>query len=388
MSVWYNSGMTEETRNTGTVVVSEADVADPANGIAIARPAGFTNIHISDVLAFKRCRRAWKWSSRLQRNLEPDRPYLPFYVGSALHYCMEHLYRYGTDYDQALTDFIKTHSAFVDKLSEADYDKVVEGLDLVRSMMQHYEVWRKYYKGPFNDADLEFIALEQTFNVPFRANGLTSLRLRLEGRFDGIVRRKSNGRLYVLEFKTTRSIQERIKVLPFEEQATVYSIAAQEMYGEPIAGVIYTLLRKKAPSTPAVLQNGTISLAKRIDTSFEWFLDTIRNHYGIENNSDIDKRYVPFLKELATKDNPFIQRFAIARNTKELARGAIDLWNAAQEMTRRSTPIYPHGGQHCAFCLFRNPCMALNTGMNYEMLLRNEYRERILDAADEAGVED
>jgi hypothetical protein len=67
----------------------------------------------------------------------------------------------------------------------------------------------------------------------------------------------------------------------------------------------------------------------------------------------------------------------IRRTEAEISELAKNLRVTALEMVRPSTVLYPSPGwTNCTFCRFTGPCLAMNSGHDYEMLLEHEYRKR------------
>jgi len=349
-------------------------------------------LHISDVLAFKSCRRRWDYSSLLRRNLTPIGIYTPFFTGRVIHGALDGLYRYGENPITVVPALVRAET---DKLQQqyptiyaANRITIVEQTELCIEILNHYMQWRGSYRGKFQDNDLDFLNVEQAFDVPMRTNrGFLARSLRLAGRFDGIVRHKKDDQLYLWEVKTTRSISQRLKQLDLEEQADAYCIAAQELLGQPIAGVIYTLIRKAVPQSPLVLKSGYLSQNKQIDTTFAHYLAAIRAHHGhVATNDFIQETYGDFLQHLLDNGNPFFERVMIRRSQQQLKSARDELYAVALEMTRPSIPIYKHGQLGCNWCIFREPCIAQQQGqiefsekLLQDNFIQNTYHQRTND---------
>lgn len=341
-----------------------------------------TSIHISDVRTFRTCRRKWNWSSAMGRNLEPTVPYIPFFTGRAIHHCLE-MY-YGPRHiplDKSLDQFLKDEKTEIDKIGvlwpseESSFDEQIE---MMRSILGHYKLWVEHDHKMYSDENLEFISLETEFDVPMvTPGGRVSKKMRLGGRFDGVVKHIPTGDYWIWECKTTRSVRELIDSLSNDEQCGVYMHAASKMLGVPIKGVLYNIIRKKVPTTPATLQNGLLSQAAKIDsTAFfyswcirqlcpDWSVDTIQGFYG------------PFLDMLAEKEQLFFMRFPVYRTEYEIKGLMKNIYYTALEMVNSKTVLYPAPGWlNCTMCHFRGPCLAMNSGSDYEVLLDAEYQPR------------
>lgn len=351
-------------------------------------------IHISDVLAFKSCRRKWDYASLLRRNLTPLGVYAPFFTGRVIHGALDRLYRFGVnpvDEVPALVhaETFKLRTEYP-TIYTANEPTINEQAEFCKALLAHYLQWRQSYKGPFNDYDLDFINVEQSFNVPMRTSrGFLARRLRLAGKFDGVVRYKKDDQLYLWEVKTTKSINNRIKQLDLEEQPDAYALAAQEILGQPIAGIIYTLIRKATPETPQELKRGGLSQNKQIDTTFAHYLAAIRAYHGHNaTNEFIQDTYGPFLQHLLDNGNPFFERVMIRRTPAQLRTARNELYAVALEMTQPRVAIYKTGDVHCNWCIFREACIARQQGnIEYsEQLLKENYTQNTYHLRSEEDV--
>jgi len=350
------------------------------------------DIHISDVLTFKRCRRAWNWASPLRSNLTPLQPYGPFFIGSVVHGALRQRYYFGINavdvVDELADEYLAPLRDRYPAVLEANRPKIDEWVTFCKAILEHYDQWARSYNGPYNDRTLDFINVEQSFNVPMRTNrGFYARRIRKAGKFDGIVRHRLDGKLYLWEIKTTKSIFQRERQLDLEEQADSYALDVQEMLGESVAGIIYTLIRKALPVAPDVLKRGGLSQNKQIDTTFERYLAAIREYHGHNATSTfIADTYGEFLQHLLDNGNPFFHRVMITRSPAQLKTARDELYAVAQEMVNPSVAIYKTGDTHCNWCIFREMCIALQQGqyefaekMLHENFVPNTYHIQGVD---------
>lgn len=351
------------------------------------------HVHISDVLAYKTCRRAWDFSSPLRQNQEPAQLYAPFFVGTAFHEAMEHLYKHQIPVMVTAADIIRRQALLVQQaglVQSFEEDALEDQAELVMGMLEHYELWRQKDRSEWADRNWTFMPeyAEYTFTAPlYNPQGKRSNKVALKGRIDNIARHKVTGRLWIWEFKTCRSLIERVSLLPYDEQASAYISAASHFLGEPVAGIMYTLARKKAPTRPRVLQNGRLSDAKNIDTSLEMFIKHAQEQYatqlvGLEPAQQVQRiqQWHPaVISELASKPQRFFWRVPLRRTAPELQQASAHLWQVALEMVNPKTPAWPHGGFHCQFCRFRQPCQEMNQGASVQEALAacgHEYQPR------------
>jgi len=403
-------------------------------------------IHVSDVTAFLRCRRAWNWSSRLRSNLEPIRPYSPFVLGRAVHEAAEKLHASGnvptdsinTFFDEELAVLTAAHPGAASYLADDagggahgpvalakaasdeewlsgdatiltsaslvadDLRMLEEQRELALGMLEHLAAWEKRQRGPFSLANLEFLTLEQDFKVPIvhPLTGEVNLLACFAGRWDGLVRRRDNGDVYIWELKTTKSIGHRAKMLSNDIQCSYYLNAARMAFPElagQLKGMLYTLMAKRLPKAPKVLNSGMLSTDIR-GQSFESYVAWCDRHHGLRDTMTDDERRTflgnnygaPLLalRDSTLPDNIFFERHVVARNATALERAAQDLWDQTANMTNAQLSLYPTPDYSCSWCLFYEPCIALQNGEDADSLLKTLYRNRTQHAGDSDADDD
>jgi len=245
--------------------------------------------------------------------------------------------------------------------------------ELGLAMLKHYSLW-----SPGRDFRYTLWGTEMAFKVPIPPVGEDSPELDYAGRFDGIVKNLYNDRYYVLEFKTSKSI-DRMSGTFRGMQPTAYIWAAAEVCQTPITGVLYRILRKKIPSDPVPLKTaGRFSRAKRQKTSWEWFkywVTAWATHHNVSPeevlalNNDVKAMFLE-------KGNEFFKEQVITRQARQIQECLIALAYEGAQMTDPDIPIYPLSGMHCSWCPFREPCDLMSMEMPYQALLDAEYASR------------
>lgn len=338
------------------------------------------NIHISDIRSFRSCRRKWDWSSGMRNNLEPSIPYAPFFVGRAVHYALENYYGPAhVDIWESLEKYLANETKIAGTMWKQEIDKWDESVTLISELLQHYQLWIQVDTSAYRDDTLEFMDLEVPFNVPMYhpETGLEDENIRLEGRFDGIVLHKPTNTFWIWECKTARSIGELVKSLENDEQAGAYIYAAQQIKDIEIKGVLYNILRKKAPAHPRVLNTGFLSQTKSADlTPFSFAADARKAHPDADW-AFIEQYYGSYIYSMSIGNNGFFARYPIQRSQFEVKQLVDNLYWTALEMVDPNTKIYPSPTFiQCNFCPFRAPCLTKNRGGDYEALLEAEYQLR------------
>jgi hypothetical protein len=249
---------------------------------------------------------------------------------------------------------------------------------LMHNMLMHYSLWVSLDKKMYSDHNLEFVSLEQSFEIPLPTpSGRASKKLSLGGRFDGVVLHKPTGEYWIWETKTTRSVQELVKSLANDEQCGVYMYAASKMLGVPIKGVLYNIIRKKAPTKPAVLQSGLLSKASNVDCTAFFYFNSIKELYPDWTIETIDEFFGDILTSLQANEQKFFMRYPVYRSPIEIHNLMQGIYYTATEMVRPTLRLYPSPSWlTCTFCAFKSPCLTMNMGGDYEVLLREEYQSR------------
>lgn len=195
---------------------------------------------------FKRCRRRWDYSSQNRQNLTPviDAPALS--LGLLIHEALaawlnepdinlKDLYM-----DCASKELVKVKERYFKsvgaEISLSEFSILKEAVILGISMCENYQA---YYKNPLPDG-FKLIAAEQQVLVK-----VPGTRHRLEARFDAILERLSDKRLFVFEHKTYNS-RPNIKELQQNDQMLAYSWVLAKLNLGSVGGVIYNGLFKRS----------------------------------------------------------------------------------------------------------------------------------------------
>jgi hypothetical protein len=253
---------------------------------------------------------------------------------------------------------------------------IPEFIEFGETLFEHYRQWAVNMHGNLGDESFDPISVEQPFDVPILTPaGFPSSKFRFAGRVDGVWRSRIDGQLYLHEIKTTSSIDGRLAQLQFEYQPTAYMLAMQEVYKEPIAGVVYTLIRKKLPADPDVLKNGLLSQNKGIDTTADHYLACIKKHHQnpTMGPNAIKIAYGDILSTLLNQPNRFFRRVLIKRSPGQLSEMRRILYDVARDMTNPKVAIYQSPGYFCNNCIFSTPCVALSQGQPIDPILSAHY---------------
>jgi hypothetical protein len=389
-------------------------------------------IHASDRGTFKRCRRRWHWSSPMRENLVPRADlggvYLPLWFGSGVHWALAQHYdpmlrrdpvetfktwwelqwHGGVCSEEWLTtSYDRKPRAVIDEThTELEGMYHVQGLkDIIGDIQQEeFEEHRDlgigmltFYKEYIREHDrFTVIAAEHTFSVPI-LNPETGEPLvwvdhrdgqekavHLRGTQDAIIQDNESGRFGILEHKTAAVVNEDYFVkLDKDEQCSTYMYAGQreaEEHGLPyeqIDFVLYNALRKAYPKPPTELKNGLFSINRTTEsTTFRMLEEFIEDH-GIAMMVEMDPKlsaYVDYVKD--SGDKQFIQRDLVRRNQHEIQSVETRLYWEVLDMLN-DPRLYPNptGDWMCLRCPFRAPCIAVDDGSNWQMMIEENYEK-------------
>lgn len=353
------------------------------------------DIHITDVQTFLTCRKRWDYSSLLRQGLEPRRLVGPFVTGRAIHAALEAFYKHGTDAVETVQAFFEhtRQELIANGRWERSSVAFAEELELSLSMADYYMFWHRTYDGPWKDDDLEIISMETEFNVPIRRAGGRQ-DIALAGRFDGIVKHKADGSYWLMETKTAANQFDRYdETLDRSIQATAYVIAAEHVLKQPVAGVMYNILRKKIISPPPVLKSGMLSQNKSMDVPVHYYLAYIRKHHSEDfdrmfgehpaeqrrelTNDWIQQNYGDTIAAMNMRPREFVKRAIVRKTAEEKKTFLREFWAIANDMANAQTPIYRNEGAFtCGFCPFSQMCSIEKNGGDIQYIVANDFQPR------------
>lgn len=177
----------------------------------------------SEIQNFLRCRR--QWYLNYYRRMTPKKRglagALPF--GSRIHECLERRYANGEDplavWDELSTTVWNTQIEREEAEGFADEEarvKLRKEYDLGKAMLEGYVQWVEEEGA---DEKIELIAAEIIIEAD---SGVPGMKLR--GKLDQRVRRRSDGALMFLDFKTAKSLDDGPALLHLNEQFKFYAM--------------------------------------------------------------------------------------------------------------------------------------------------------------------
>jgi hypothetical protein len=143
--------------------------------------------------------------------------------------------------------------------------------------------------------------------------------------------------------------------------------------GHDVRGFIYDYGRTKTPTEPYILQNGSVTTRKNIDTDVFTYVRAIKKAHGKAWKSFARTVYKEKIKELRAREVLWFDRERIPVEEPRLTNGFKEFIRACRLIERRDTAVrtYLHG---CRWtCPFHDPCVAEFQGLDITRLMKTEY---------------
>lgn len=280
----------------------------------------------------------------------------------------------------------------VDILPDPNTEEFDALFELGIGMMEFYKSYAAKNDG------FEVVAVEHTFSIPVwdyendcilkaldtreqSPNYGKMLEVHARGRMDDIIQ-KPTGKLGIMDHKTAKSIAEDyFEKLETDQQCLSYLYAAQieaDYYdlphkGEQFEDLLYNVLRKAAPRPPSELASGMFSINRADESTTIELLEAWieKNLPGVPLNEK-QVAYVNYVRERG--DEQFIIRKSVRRNQHEIASAGYELYLEAMDMLDNPR-IYKNMSNDylCQKCQFRVPCIAKDSGADWQSLIKDNY---------------
>jgi hypothetical protein len=284
--------------------------------------------------------------------------------------------------------------------NEEEEKEYADARELGMSMLHQYT---DFYG---EDEYWDVIATEEPFRVwiPHPQDKGNKRWLRYVGTWDGVIRDRTSGEVWLLEHKTAASISPLH--LPLDDQAGAYwavATATLRKRGvlkprEEIAGILYNFLRKALPDTRPVNERGV----RTNKPQKQHYFDQLKDVPGLPvNTAYLAKMKIDEMEELAINAGivilgeeskqqppPFFERFQIYRSRVErrymiqrIQNEAVyaEAWRAGDErFPLYKTPVAmgPQACQH--HCAFYRMCQLHEQGDDTWM----EFRDTMFNTQD------
>lgn len=352
-------------------------------GVAPVKPQGKTAvIRTSDRMQFRMCRRRWGIQSHLRRGLEPRQEASPLFFGTGIHFALEDHYgaRNFERLEDAFMAYVKAKTKQARAEAPPDLDDLIE---MGKGMLNYYQdYWlqgrsglQTYIHDGVPQTEVNFIV-----PVPFDVKGMYP-----DSPYDDVVYAGTIDRviidehdwLWLVDYKTAKAM----KATHFanDSQITAYCWAASQIYGRPVAGMIYWQFKKCIPKVPEPLARGGISVAQNQTTSHRLYRKALVDTYGSVNQAPVAN--VNFLNQLTMTESDdqdaFIRRDRIHKNPQSLESEGVKILMELEDMLNPNLPLYPNPNWTCAtMCSFYEICCSMDDGSDWEQQLIDETQPR------------
>ena len=203
--------------------------------------------------------------------------------------------------------------------------------ELGRIMLEGYIQW---LEDEGIDADLEIISQEERLEADFLDG-----RVKVVGKIDQRVRRKTDGTRMIRDFKTSANFSDIYKTVQMNEQFILYMVLEmlKKNEDERVSGAIVTALKKN----------------KRTATARP-----------------------PFYDQIEVEHNVFELRNFYARLQGEL-REILSFWERLDAGEDHHAVAYPTPSRDCSWkCPFANVCQMFDDGSDVERALSDQFESR------------
>lgn len=342
-------------------------------------------IRSSDRELFKRCRRAWDFSSRARQNYEPVKPPRVFDFDKAIRDALAVYYFPGMwEWNREIVlplalegffksmrnqrdEYAKQHTLSAEE--ERDWNDHLEAGEM---MLSRYFQW-----APTVDR-FSPIRVETEFEVnipdPLQPGHDLVVRegvpIRYRGRINLLVVDGYDA-YWLVKHMVVSDEWEGLDHLLLDEQGVSYCWAWESFFlGMKIAGIIYNELRKDVSRRPG--RSAGISLP---------VADSHASHQEMEPVAQHRRMYVQAAREpdqiIKQQGNEFFRRTQVPRGRKELKNIGRQLALVAQDITGHDLRLYPNPStENCSSCAYTKPCIAMNEGSAVSAILETSFRKR------------
>lgn len=334
----------------------------------------------SRVKLYLRCRKAYwyRYDSHGKPNAElvPKRSSLPLKKGSWMHELLQAHWLFtvgrGDGWEAKHEELSDAFHQLFEEEQDHYGDLPTEAERLFRAYLRvHHDEDKKFRVAVLPDGSpgIEFVVA-----VPLDRWGIGSP---FKGRIDLLVEDLEFGGYWIRDAKWVRSIpgpDERM----MSPQNPLYVWALRRSLGIDVRGFIYDYGRTKAPTIPAPLKRGGISLAKKYDTTVPIFLEAAVQAYGKKRVRELiqeDGKFAARLKEIKAGEKSWFRRERIPVELHKQKQALREFVAAVREIERRNTKVPARTYLYsCKFsCSYHEPCCAEFAGLDIQPLLNRNY---------------
>jgi len=334
----------------------------------------------SRVRTFLRCTKAYDFRYDYpvrelgkKGELHPKRLSLPLKKGGWMHRLMQahwlHLVDKGPSWEDAHEELCEE---FESRLFDEEREVYSDLPNECRRLMKRYLHFYKDEDQNFKVARLAKgqPAVEFIVEVPLKKYGLGPHVFK--GQIDILVRDVEYGGLWIRDAKWVKTIpgpDERM----MSPQNIMYVWALRHM-GHDVRGFIYDYGRTKPPTTPYILQNGSVTTRKQLDTDVHTYLLAIRKAHGTKWKTFARTVYKEKLDVLRARESLWFRRERLPVEGPRIEIGFQEYIQACKNIVNRGGPLRNYV-YNCKWnCEFHEPCVAEFQGLDIDRLMKTQFR--------------
>lgn len=292
----------------------------------------------SSIQTFKTCKRKF-WLEHYRR-LRPKTESATgaLALGSRIHKALELYY---TKLAEGLTPEQANLPGIWKALCDEDLLNILSGGGVTEEFEKEVELGRIMLEGYLEwiedegiDSDLEIVSQEETLDAEILGG-----RVKVVGKIDQRVRRKSDGTRLIRDFKTAAQFADLYKTLPMNEQFQLYMVLEmlKKDEWERVSGALVTALKKN----------------KRTASSKP-----------------------PYYDQIEVQHNIFELR-NFYRRLQGVASDIVEMWDKLDAGEDHHIVAYPTPTRDCSWkCPFYAGCQMFDDGSNVEMWLTDNFEEK------------
>lgn len=235
------------------------------------------------------------------------------------------------------------HLLFGDMGHKVLYSRTIPDEILYPELKEHFSIsnWKKYFSTILNEIDEAF----KDYEILYREEPVEDEFLK--GIIDVVLKHKSTGRYLLVDYKFSTGIK-KFEELFVDEQLYIYAYLFSNKYNIPIEDIDigYMNISKQDIDNPRVLNNGKLSKDKNQNTTYDLYLEKIK-----ELNLDIND-YLDILSILKTKKQTTLFKNSI--NKRVMIRILTNIDNVIKDMQKDY--ILEKCSYMCTRCEFYERC--------------------------------
>lgn len=315
-----------------------------------------TRFSNSTLKTFRECTRKFSWKFR--HNLEPTVKPPPLQEGSIFHKLLEDFYTTGGKNAKRI---LKQYATSLEELEvmEGEEEKFLSALELAR-IFSGYAI---RYRHELDD--LEVVGVEDKLELDLE---LTDETVTLVGKVDLVMR--FNG-LVIMDHKLTKRVPSGTFRL-LDTQSALYVWMWEQIHGEAVDRFLFNYVRRKPPTIPELLKNGTLTRRKNLDTDHRTYLK------AIQDNDLEEDDYSEELARAKERDDTFFLRVPVEKPKSMLdqvvdsVEGLITLIRRCEEDDNFPMCIT----KACDWCSYKDLCLLEMEGRDPFEVIGSIYRVR------------